>query len=353
MPFLSGPWPLRRGQIFASLRSLLFSMSPTSHHDSTIFSVPMRWAIRVLAWLAFFVASYLAWHAAMDQRRRRMRRRERSWLRRGAHEQLVEMAQRARVHRRTGMLRHARRIQRAHRLTGPRESRWIDTLVVMLSIVAAGGQYLVPWLAGVRDRALLPLTALSSIRCGIALGALAIWSVLRGRIPSSLPKLNLQMPARWRCGRRCRAVVRVAPLDRAARSQRPSLAIAFGGAGACLAVLDWRTNSLAFENVTNCETVALDKPIDMIGAIRSDRRWDRRPHVTPAAQTHVALRIPTDRSEASAEATADEHEPATTAPRQTMPANRRPKQPQPTRQILLTTQASSRPPMRNQSESAS
>src|SRR3954453_9941209 len=28
-----------------------------------IFSAPARWTVRVLAWLAFGVASYLAWHA--------------------------------------------------------------------------------------------------------------------------------------------------------------------------------------------------------------------------------------------------------------------------------------------------
>src|SRR5262245_6414326 len=113
-------------------------MFASQSHDSSIFSLPVRWAIRLLAWLAFLVASYLAFHAATGSAVAGcsvgsdagcdvvLTSSWSKWL--NVPVSFAGLACYASLAGFSIMIG----------LTGPRESRWIDTIVVMLSTASAG-----------------------------------------------------------------------------------------------------------------------------------------------------------------------------------------------------------------------
>ncbi len=264
------------------------AMSQFQHHDSTIFSVPVRWTIRVLAWLAFLVASYLAWHAATGSDVAGcgvgseagcdvvLSSSWSKWL--NVPVSLAGLACYAALAGFSALIG----------LTGPRESRWIDTLVVMLSTVAAGASI---WFLALQAFAMGHFCPYCIVvdSIGIALGALVLWSALRS--PSTgaathnsgagVMALRATMPG----------VARVAPLQMQSAQARPSIGIALGGAGALLAVLIGG-QILRPSQTYRIATVALDKPINMNGTQPNDTASPS--DVSPAVKTHVALRIPTD-----------------------------------------------------------
>lgn len=280
-------------------------MINSQRHDSTIFSVPVRWSIRVLAWLAFFIASYLAWKAATGAAVAGcdagsgtgcdavLSSRWSMWL--FIPVSVAGLACYASLAGFSSLIG----------LTGPRESRWIDALVVMLSVAAAGASL---WFIAVQAIAVREFCPYCMVvdTCGIVLGVLAVWSVFQSSsvagaepvVASSTAALRTTIPG----------VGRVAPLQFGQKPQRPPFELAFGGA-ALMLVLLIGGQTLAPARMYLTAKPALDQPINMAGASHADTSLA---DATNSGQTHVVNRVTTDgeNSEHAADATANAEAPS-------------------------------------------
>jgi uncharacterized membrane protein len=265
-----------------------------------MFSTPIRWALRVLAWLAFGVSAYLAWHAVNQSSVAGcgvgaenacdvvLSSSWSKWL--GLPVAVAGLACYASLAGLSVMLG----------LQTSQASRWISPAFVMLSIVAAGASL---WFIAIQVVAIgsfCPFCIVTDL-CGIAIGALAIWSLVswwnatpQGPQPrhadASLFALRAAVPAAG-------TAYRSAPVVQAQASSRPSLLIALGGACALLAFLI--AGQVVFPTKTySLQSGTLDKPLELTGTAEPDPRDQAK---ASDAQPHVAMRIPARDGDASGE----------------------------------------------------
>ena len=222
-------------------------MTPSPHTLTPVFDVPLRWAVRVLAWVAFAAAAYLAWFAVNNSSvagcgtlsangcDEVLTSSWSKWL--GIPVALVGLACYASLAGLSVLLG----------VTHPVVSRWVNTLFVMLAIVAAGGSL---WFIAIQALAIgaFCVFCLIADTCGLAIGALSVWSTLRwwqatrhlhrSRGPApGLMTLRSALPTSSRRAHRgstlCALVSHVAQRP----APPPSLPIAFGGALTLLVLL--------------------------------------------------------------------------------------------------------------------
>jgi uncharacterized membrane protein/thiol-disulfide isomerase/thioredoxin len=265
------------------------SSAPSKHPP--LFSPPARWLLRVLAWLAFGVSAFLAWHALHgssiaacgvgDQNACDVVLSS-SWSKwMGIPVAVAGLACYASLAALSVLLG----------LQHLRASRWINTAFVMLSILAAGAS---AWFIGVQVLAIgrYCMFCLIADTCGLALGATAIWCTARWMhetrhtrrtrsAAAGLMALRTALPTTSRST--------AAAGSSAAALPTPSLPIAVGGALAALALLV--TGQLVKPSKTyNLQTGALDQPVALVGSNGSQPKPNEEPSDT---QRHVTMRIPT------------------------------------------------------------
>jgi uncharacterized membrane protein len=292
-----------------------------------VFNTPTRWILRVLSWLAFLIAAYLAWgsitntpiagcgvgtHAGCDAV---LNSPWAKWI-------VVPVSV-------AGLACYAglAGLSVLLGIRDPRAGRWITTAFVMLATVAAGASL---WFIALQIFAIGEFCwyCLATDVCGIAIGALTAWSVFSARnsmprVPragtssAQLAALRSALPAGSRpapvpstspkaapAPSPLPAVVRppAPPRPTTALPAFPSLPIAYGGAVALLLVLI--VGQVLFRDKTyEVQQVDLTTAIDMSGNGGRDA-------ADPAAQSdnaanHVAMRIPAEEGNPTEEA-ADE-----------------------------------------------
>jgi uncharacterized membrane protein/protein-disulfide isomerase len=270
--------------MFAIMTHLLPSMPP-------VFSVPVRWTLRVLAWLAFFLSAYLAWSAVTNSSIIGCGMGSESgcdhvlgskwslWFK------VVPVAV-------AGLGCYAM-LAALSVLLGlqNRATRWIITAFVALSLAAAGASV---WFLALQAFAIghFCLYCVPTDLCGIALGAIATFFTVRWlketeylrRLPvasSGIAALRGAIPVAGRAA--APLVSRAAPIM-ASQSPRsvascpaPSLSIAAAGAAGMIVLLIG--GQLLFPAATfNVQKVALTDSVDL----------------NDAAKERIAMRIPTE-----------------------------------------------------------
>jgi uncharacterized membrane protein len=252
------------------------------------FNTPVRWTLRVLAWLAFGVASYLAWSAVTQTSVAGCSAGSNagcdlvltsSWskwlgipvavLGVGCYALLATLS----------VLLGLRSLQ---------VNRWISTVFVMLSIAAAGVSL---WFVGIQIFALGSYCpyCLVTDSCGIALGAIATVFALRsvykqrGSAPSTavqpgLMALRTTMPVG---NRAAPPAVRTEPSS-------PWLLPAIAGAVPLIGLLIG--GQLLFASKTfDLQKVALNDSIQMVGS-----KGDTTKNASSGSSERVAMRVPSE-----------------------------------------------------------
>jgi uncharacterized membrane protein/protein-disulfide isomerase len=313
------------------------------------FNLPSRWALRVLSWLAFGLAAYLAWNAinqtpvagcsvgSHNGCDAVLNSTWSEWL--GIKVAVLGLACYATLAALSVLLG----IQSS-------ASRWITTAFLALAILAAGASL---WFIGIQVFAIGEFCryCVPTDICGIAIGAIAVWAVVRsssgtghlrhsGGSSSTLTALRSAIPSASRlapvAGTRTAstassstsmpAVPRMTPssgsrsvplvgsvaMPRAAHRMvsPPSMPVAFGGALAMLVVLIG--GQIVFPAKTfDLQQVALNDSIELSGT--SGGKNNSEPSDAP--QTRVAMRIPTEgATDSDGKASADTSNEQTEAP---------------------------------------
>ncbi|HVT28429.1 MAG TPA: vitamin K epoxide reductase family protein [Lacipirellulaceae bacterium] len=271
----------------------------TAATSQPAFPAPVRWTLRVLAWLAFAVASYLAWHAVTQTSVAGcsigssihcdvvLTSSWSRWL--GIPVAILGLACYATLAALSVLLG----------LRSAPANRWIATIFTMLSIVAAGASlwFIALQMLSIQSFCLYCLIVDSS---GIALGVIAAASAVRSALaqraisPSSpahpgLAALRTAMPA----GPGIRQPITTVP----AQSSSPWLIASVSGAVAMICLLIG--GQLLFSaKMFDVQKVALNNAIKLDNSKSQDGN-----SVSPSAKTHVAM-LPTeatngDRADAS------------------------------------------------------
>ncbi|HJQ78546.1 MAG TPA: vitamin K epoxide reductase family protein, partial [Lacipirellulaceae bacterium] len=255
-----------------------------------VFSTPLRWALRVLAWLAFGVSAYLAWHAVNQSSVAGcgigddnscnivLGSSWSKWF--DVPVAVVGLACYATLAGLSVLLE----------LRNATLGRWINTAFVMLSVLAAAASL---WFIGLQIFAIghYCIFCLIADICGISLGAIAVWAaaswlhetryIRKPRVAAAgLMALRSAMPAAGRGS----------PMTSSnpAAFPTPSLPLALSGALAALAVLV--TVQLVFPAKTHTlQEGSLDAPIALVGANDAKRN---QADPTSDSQPHIAMRIP-------------------------------------------------------------
>ncbi len=253
-----------------------------------VFSVPLRWTLRVLAWLAFGVASYLAWHA-MNQTSVAgcgvgskigcdvvLSSSWSKWL--GIPVAVLGLA----VYSLLAALSVLLGLRSAD------VNRWITTAFVMLSI-AAGAASL--WFIAIQIFAIGSFCpyCLVTDACGIAMGVIATVFVVRAAFaqrgnaqPRTLQPGLVALRTALPRGKSS------APLMVRATPEPPSLALTLGGAIPLVALLI--CGQILFAAKTfDVQKVALNESIEMVGS-KANETADG----SSTAKTRVAMRLPAD-----------------------------------------------------------
>jgi len=274
-------------------------MSPRIPPERPLFSTPVLWAIRLLSLIAMAVSGYLVYTTyghttvagcdgtGMVDCDAVFGTAWSTWL--GLPVAVGGLACYA------GLFVLSLFVGRPH-LTA---ARWIRTLLVMLSFVAAGAGL---WFAAVQLLVVhkLCLYCMGVHLTGITIAALVLWSVLRHR--SGKPVATNRVAAL------AAAMPMSAPRVSAAPPQTavgPSLAWAWSGAGVVLALLIGG-QLLSPADTYEIKPVTLDETIDMSQSPSITAVAQSTPSDT--AQTHVVRRVPTEDT-ATAEPTAADSEP--------------------------------------------
>jgi uncharacterized membrane protein len=257
-----------------------------------VFSTPLRWALRVLAWLAFGVSAYLAWHAVNQSSVSGCSFGDQNscdivlgsswskWF--GLPVAVVGLACYASLAGLSVLLE----------LRNARLGRWINTAFVMLAGIAAAASL---WFIGLQIFAIghFCIFCLVVDICGIALGAIAVWCAARWlqetrylRKPrgagAGLMALRTALPTAGRSALPTASAI-------APALPTPSLPIALGGAIVALAMLV--TVQLVFPAKTHSlQEGTLDVPVALVGGN------DAKSNEADGAETqpHVAMRIPSN-----------------------------------------------------------
>jgi uncharacterized membrane protein len=252
------------------------------------FSAPVRWTLAVLAWLAFGVASYLAWSAVSGNSVAGcgmgssngcdvvLSSSWSKWL--GVPVAVLGLCCYATLASLSILLW----------LRSEPASDWIATAFVMLSIVAAGASL---WFIGVQVFAIGTLCkyCLVADACGIGIGVIATtfavrsWLADRGTLqPRTMQPGLMALRTALPTG------ARPAPPAAQVTASPPSLGFALGGALPLLTLLIG--GQILFRAKTYEEQkVALTDSINMTG---SDEKKPSDDSATAA--THVALRVPSE-----------------------------------------------------------
>jgi uncharacterized membrane protein/thiol-disulfide isomerase/thioredoxin len=251
------------------------------------FPAPVLWMLGVLAWLAFGVASYLAWQTITQSQVAGcdlgpqvncdmvLSSSWSKWL--GIPVAILGLACYATLATISVLLvvRHALVI------------RWLSTIFVMLSLVAVAASF---WFLGIQVFALgkFCIYCLVADSCGIALGLIATAFAIRAAVVErSMPKASAQaglMALRTAIPGGARS----APLAIAPEPTRPRLIFAFAGAAVLIVLLVG--GQLLFPTKMFVEKKpTLNQSITMVG---SDT--DAKSNDSGTGKTRVAMRIPTE-----------------------------------------------------------
>jgi uncharacterized membrane protein len=267
-----------------------------------VFSTPLRWALRVLAWLAFGVSAYLAWNAVNQTSVAGcgfgdykpcdivLGSSWSKWF--GVPVAVLGLACYATLAGLSVLLE----------LRNARLGRWINTAFVMLSVLAAAASL---WFIGLQIFAIghYCIFCLVADICGIALGAIAVWSaalwlhetryIRKPRVAAAgLMALRSAMPTAGRGSPTTSSSQPAMPT--------PSLPFALSGALAALAVLVGV--QLVFPAKTHTlQEGTLDAPIALVG---TNGAKSNQGDPTSDTQPHVAMRIPSDGEDDVAEGAA-------------------------------------------------
>jgi uncharacterized membrane protein len=275
------------------------------------FSLPLRWTLRVLAWLAFLVAGYLAWHSIGGTSVAAcgvgdanscdivLNSSWGKWL--GIPVAVFGLACYATL----AALSVVLGIQNSQVI------RWINTAFVMLALLTAGASL---WFIGVQLLAIgsiCPFCMVTDV-CGAAIGGVTIWVLVQrfvfnetarnahnsavglAALRTALPPSGTGRTAPPAAARSVPLVAtRGAPavtLGDAATS--PSVPIACGGAAALLIVLV--TGQLVFPSKTFIsQKSTLEQPMSLDGS-DSEQPAETVADSSSTAESHVALRIPSE-----------------------------------------------------------
>jgi uncharacterized membrane protein len=317
------------GSARATRQLVVAAQSPITerpvHTSQTIFSRPVHWTLGVLSWLAFGIASYLAWHAITSASVAGcgvgshngcdvvLNSAWSKWL--GIPVAVLGLACYATLAGLSVMLAIPSSM-----------SRWMATAFVLMATLAAGASL---WFIAVQVFAIgdFCLFCLTTDILGIAIGALAGWSAfrwwkgtpylqrtgntsatlsaLRGAIPSSTrlaPVAATRVEALASPTEADHAVARPAPAVRTRTvplvgsvtapmslrtfSSPPSLPIAYGGALALLVVLIG--GQIVFPAKTyDVQQVALNDAVDL-SVKNGNAKGTESPN---GAEPHVTLRV--------------------------------------------------------------
>jgi uncharacterized membrane protein len=266
-------------------------MSHALSIERPVFGDATRWGLRVLAWTAFGVSAYLAWHAVGQTAVAGcepgsgagcdavLNSPWAKWL--GIPVAVVGLGCYAALAGLSVLLA----------IENSLVGRWIETAFLMLATVAAGASL---WFLGIQILVIdqFCLYCLIADFCGIALGALSIWSFAqwfidtRGhrRLQSSatgLMALRSALPV---------GTVGHAPAAAPRVTSAPSLPAAAGGAALLLVVLI--AGQLLFPAKTHTlQAGTLDEPMALPGSNPATSNADAE---SSAGSSYVAMRISAD-----------------------------------------------------------
>jgi uncharacterized membrane protein len=268
------------------------------------FNTPVRWTLRVLAWLAFAVASYLAWHAlnqtavagcavgsdtgcdlVLNSSWSKWLGIPVTFLGLGCYATLAALSVLLGV-------RH------------PQVNRWATTAFVMLAVTAAGASL---WFIGIQIFAISSFCPYCLVvdACGIALGVIATVFGMR----AALAERNQAQPRVLQAGligmRTPRTTASLSPSP-AFRTEPASPAMIPALAGAIPLVALLAGGQILFPSSTfDVQKGQLTQSIQMVGAKAADVN-----HTSANQEPHVAMRVPT-------ESTVDEQAADTSEPSRT------------------------------------
>jgi uncharacterized membrane protein/thiol-disulfide isomerase/thioredoxin len=255
------------------------------------FKAPVRWTLRVLAWLAFGVASYLAWSAltktpvagcsvgSHDGCDLVLTSSWSRWL--GIPVAVIGLACYATLAALSVLLG----------LRSPQANRWISTTFLMLSIAAAGVSL---WFVGVQVFALGSYCpyCLVTDACGLALGVIATIFALRSVYSQrGMAQTAALQPGLIALRTTIPGTNRTAPLAARTEQTSPWLIPAIGGAIPLIALLIG--GQLLFASKTyDLQKVALKESIQMVGSKTNSA------NAAPTGSTErVAMRVPNETNE--------------------------------------------------------
>lgn len=256
-----------------------------------VFSVPVRWTLRLLAWLAFLVTAYLAWHTVGQTSLAGcgvgsgtgcdlvLSSKWSKWL--GVPVSILGLACYASLAGLSVLLG----------LQNARPGRWVNTAFLLLATFAAFASLWFIAIQVIALRSICPYCVVVDL-CGIGLGALALWSSVRWlratrhlrrtfTANAGLASLRSALPTAGRASQVVTPPVRSWPT--------PSLPLALGGAATLLLV--FLGVQVLFPTQTyHVQQVVLNDSVKLVGS--QDGNGEAEP--SREAESHVAMRVPSE-----------------------------------------------------------
>ena len=280
MPHLVPPiLPPNRGG--AGFRTAAASSEPA-------FSVPVRWTLRVLAWLAFGVASYLAWHALMNTAVAGcvmgsnagcdvvLTSRWSTWF--GVPVAFLGL----------GCYATLAALSVVLGLKNAAANRWITTAFVMLSISAAGASL---WFVGIQVFAIGSFCwyCITTDVSGILLGVIAtVFAVRAITARRGMPQPRALQPGLMALRAGLPGANPAAPQAARSETTPPSLILAVSAAVPLVLVVILG-QVLSAPKKPDIQSPKLDKNIELV-ATKTEQSGD----APPSGRTYVTRRVPTD-----------------------------------------------------------
>lgn len=258
-----------------------------------ILEPPLRWTVCVLAWLAFSVAGFLSWHAleqgavagcgggGLFDCNDVLNSSWSRWL--GMPIAFVGLVCFALIAIVCLLLESG----------GVQARRRLGTLLVLLAIMVAGASLWYVLLQVFAIKHFCPYCLVVDV-CGIAIGALVLWPAInRWRSKSTGNSNASSMKALQSTFGSPPATARSTPANATAPrdNSAPLIGVAMGSAFALLAVLIGV--QIVYPSKTyDIKTVALSDSLNLTGS--SDEVADEPTEAALGAQTHIAMRIPSE-----------------------------------------------------------